>query len=405
MRIILCSGKGGVGKTSVAAATAVQSAELGHKTMVFSTDVAHSLGDSFNVTLGPDPTGIIENLWGQETTMSRSMQIHWEIVQRWLSALLAWRGIEGIVAEDMAVLPGMEELANLLYIVNYATNKEYEVIVVDCAPTGETLRLLSFPEILHWWVDKMFPIGRTAASLLRPIVKPVLDIPFPDKEVFNSAQHLFEELDQMHHLLTDPKVSSIRIVVNPEKMVVREAQRLFTYLNLYGYFTDLIICNRLIPEEVQDSYFDFWKASQAGYLEVIKESFAPIPLFTAPMFNQEVVGIPMLKAMAKAIYGENDPARFFFQGQAQRFIKQNGNYILKIDLPFVSKENISVTRSRDELIIEVAAFKRNVILPHMLVKSVIKEAKFENGTLTITFSQDKTQKQPAKEVKKHGKNT
>ncbi|MBI4268025.1 MAG: ArsA family ATPase, partial [Chloroflexi bacterium] len=308
MRIILCSGKGGVGKTSVAAATAVQSAEFGHRTITFSTDIAHSLGDSFDVAVGYEPTKIAENLWAQETSMSHTVRVYWETIQKWLSALLTWRGIEGVVAEDMAILPGMDELASLLYIVNYAASKDYDVVIVDCAPTGETLRLLSFPEILHWWVDKMFPIGRTATNLIRPFVRPVLNIPLPDKEVFDSAKTLFDELDAMHHLLTNPGISSTRIIVNPEKMVVREAQRLFTYLNLYGYFTDLIICNRLIPEEVQDSYFVFWKESQANYLKVIKESFAPLPIFTVPMFNQEVIGMDRLKMMGRAIYGDNDPA-------------------------------------------------------------------------------------------------
>ncbi|MBI4267656.1 MAG: ArsA family ATPase, partial [Chloroflexi bacterium] len=268
----------------------------------------------------------------------------------------------------------------------------------------ETLRLLSFPEILHWWVDKMFPIGRTATNLIRPFVRPVLDIPLPDKEVFDSAKTLFDDLDAMHHLLTNPGISSARIIVNPEKMVVREAQRLFTYLNLYGYFTDLIICNRLIPEEVQDSYFVFWKESQANYLNVIKESFAPLPIFTVPMFNQEVIGIDRLKIMGRAIYGDNDPAQFFFRGQAQKFIKQNGNYQIKIDLPFAEKEKVSVIRSGDELVIEVGVFKRNIVLPRMLADSEVKGAKFESGSLTITFGNTSVQKEPSKEAKKDGKN-
>jgi len=403
MRVILCSGKGGVGKTSVAAATSVLSAGFGHKTIAFSTDTAHSLSDSFDTSLGPNPTKVLENLWGQELVMSHTLQVHWETVQRWLSALLAWRGMEGIVAEDMAILPGMEELAHLLYIVNYASGKEYDVIVVDCAPTGESLRLLSFPEILHWWVDKMFPIGRTATSILRPLVRPI-HIPLPDDDVFESAQHLFDELDNMHHLLTNPDISSIRIVVTPEKMVVKEAQRLFTYLNLYGYSTDLVICNRLIPDEVQDGYFNFWKESQAGYVEVIKESFAPIPISTAPMFSQEVVGIPMLQTMAQSIYGENDPTRFLFKGKAQKLVKQNGDHILILDLPFVGKENISVTRSADELVVHVGAFKRNIILPRVLENLVVKEAKFEGKSLKLTFSPDMVRKNMDKEVKKDVKN-
>jgi arsenite-transporting ATPase len=249
--------------------------QLGYRTIVLSTDSAHSLADAFDTPLSGEPQAIAPNLWGQETEMSQTLKTYWSDIHDWMAALMAWRGIEEIIADEMAVLPGMEELANLLYIANYSYSGDYEVIIVDCAPTGETLRFLSFPEHLRWWMEKMFPIGRTATSLVRPFVRPFLDIPLPGDKVFQSAERLFEELGRMRDLLTDAEKASVRIVVNPERMVIKEAQRSFTYLNLYGYATDLIICNRLIPAEVADRYFDSWKESQTRYYQVIEECFAP----------------------------------------------------------------------------------------------------------------------------------
>ena len=247
MRVILYTGKGGVGKTTVAAASALRSAELGYKTIILSTDSAHSLADSFDLALGSEPQPIIPNLWGQEPEISHTLGNRWGTIQKWVSALLAWRGMDKIIADEMTVLPGMEELANLLYIADYYQSGEYEVIIVDCAPTGETLRFLAFPEILHWWMEKIFPIERKAVSLARPLVSALTNIPVPDDEVFISVENLYSELNEIKTLLGNQDVTSVRLVVNPEKMVIKEAQRTFTYLNLYGYSTDLIICNRLIP--------------------------------------------------------------------------------------------------------------------------------------------------------------
>ncbi len=385
MRVILYMGKGGVGKTSVAAATALRSARLGYRTIILSTDSAHSLSDSFDLTLGSELRPIMPNLWGQEPEISQTLETRWGNIQRWMSALLAWRGMDEIVADEMAVLPGMEELANLLYIIDYYRSGEYDVIVVDCAPTGETLRFLAFPEVLHWWMDRMFPIGRKAASLVHPLVSRLTNIPMPDDKVFASIENLFSELDQIQTLLTNQDVTSVRLVVNPEKMVIKEAQRTFTYLNLYGYFTDVIICNRLIPDKVNDQYFSFWKKSQSKYYRVIEESFAPLPIFGTPLLEQEVVGIPMLEVMADALYGKNDPTKFFFRGQVQNFQKEDKHHTLTLTLPFIEKGDISLTRSGDELIVQVGSFKRNIILPHALAGLAATEARFEEGKLKIQF--------------------
>jgi len=332
VRVILYTGKGGVGKTTVAAASALRSAELGYKTIILSTDSAHSLADSFDLVLGSEPQPIIPNLWGQEPEISHTLETRWGTIQKWMSALLAWRGMEKVVADEMAILPGMEELANLLYIVDYYRSGEYEVIIVDCAPTGQALRFLSFPEMMRWWMEKMFPIERKAASLARPLLKALTDIPMPDDEVFASMESLFHELNEMQALLSNHNVTSVRLVVNPEKMVIKEAQRTFTYLNLYGYLTDLIICNRVIPDKVADQYFSFWKESQSKYYGVIEECFAPLPISTIPLLDREVVGIPMLEVIADASTRKTTPLSFSFRGRFKIYRKR----IRTIFLPCLS---------------------------------------------------------------------
>ncbi|OGO05644.1 MAG: arsenic-transporting ATPase [Chloroflexi bacterium RBG_13_54_9] len=389
MRVILYTGKGGVGKTSVAAATALRSAELGHRTMVLSTDSAHSLADSFDTTLSGKAEAIAPNLWAQETDLYQTLETHWGTIKDWMAALMAWRGMEEIVAEEMAVLPGMEELASLLYIIGYHDSGHYDVVIVDCAPTGETLRLLSFPDILDWWMQRLFPIGRTAAAVTRPLMKHLLGMPMPDDAVFASAEDLFTQLERMRVLLTDPDTASVRLVLNPEKMVIKETQRTFTYLNLYGYATDLIVCNRLIPDEVKDRHFDSWKESQERYYQMVEERFAPLPILTIPLFSQEVVGIPMLRLMAQALFGDEDPTKVFYHGQTHDIRKEDGNYVLTLPLPFVQKEEINLMRNGDELTIQAGRHKRNISLPRILAGLPVKEARFEGERLRIDFEERK----------------
>jgi len=400
VRIILYTGKGGVGKTTVAAASALRSAEFGHRTIVLSTDSAHSLSDSFDLPLGSEPQLITSNLWGQEPEMSHTVEIHWGTIQRWMSALLVWRGMEEIIADEMTILPGMEELAYLLYIVDYYRSGEYDVVIVDCAPTGEALRFLSFPEVLHWWMEKMFPIGRRAISLAQPLAKALMNIPMPDDEVLASIENLYSELDEIQALLSNQDMSSVRLVVNPEKMVIKEAQRTFTYLNLYGYLTDLIICNRIIPDKVDDQYFSLWKESQSKYYGMIEECFAPLPISTIPLLQQEAVGIPMLEVIADALYHENDPTNFFFQGQVQELHKEDGYYILTLSLPLAEKSSISLMQSGSELVIGVGNHKRNIILPRTLAGLTATEARFEDGKLKIELHQQEGKAHPSRKAGK-----
>ncbi len=386
MRIMLYTGKGGVGKTSAAAATALRCAELGYRTIVLSTDAAHSLADSFDTPLAPFPKKIAPNLWGQEVDIFHEITTHWGTIQEYLVAIMAWRGLDEIMAEEMTVLPGMEELSSLLLITHYFDSGEYDVLIIDCAPTGETLRLLSFPEVARWWLEKIFPVQRKAYKLIRPMLKPFSDIPLPSEEVFNSVEHLFVELDRMHSLLSNREKSSVRLVLNPEKMVIKEAQRTFTYLNLYGYSTDAVICNRIIPSEVNDPYFALWKDIQSKHYHLVEECFAPLPILSIPLFDQEVLGLSMLRHMADAMFGSDDPAKMYYVGQTHSIEKQGKDFVLSLPLPLACKEDVELTRTGDELIARVGNQKRNLILPRALVGLETKQAKLEGDSLKVVFS-------------------
>lgn len=385
MRILLYTGKGGVGKTTVAAATALRCAELGYRTIVVSTDAAHSLADSFDVPIGNEPVALAPRLHGQEIDVLHQMQKYWGTVQEWVTSVLAWRGLDELLADEASVLPGMDELASLLQIVLLHDSNAYDVIIVDCAPTGETLRLLSLPEVAEWYLTRIFPIQRQTAKIVGPLLRSVTDIPIPDDHVFESIKDLILQLDRMHELLTDQTKTSVRLVLNPEKMVIKEAQRTYTYLNLYGYATDLVISNRIIPIKVRDTYFDAWKNAQARYGHLVEEAFAPLPIFAVPLMDQEVVGTAMLRKMAEAIYGTQDPTQIFYREQPQVIEKTDAAYFLKLRLPFITKDAVNLMRSGDELAISIGNFRRNLILPRVLAAREIQKAKFEGDRLVLIF--------------------
>jgi arsenite/tail-anchored protein-transporting ATPase len=385
MRILLYTGKGGVGKTTVSAATAVRLAEMGYRTMVMSTDLAHSLADSFDRRLAPEPIEIAPNLWAQETDIYYNLKTYWGKVREWLNALLAWRQVDEIVADEVSILPGMEELANLLWINRHRERGQFDVVVVDCAPTGETLRLLSFPEIGRWWIDKILPVHRAAAQVIRPLVRATSGLPMPENDVYDAVQELFRQLDQLHAMLVDPDLTSVRLVLNPEKMVVQEAQRTYTYFNLFGYPSDLVVCNRVLPHDVQDDYFAAWKATQAKYLGEIEQRFSPMPVLEVPLFKDEVVGLERLRELAHALYGADDPTRIYWRGKTQQVERSNGGYILRLPLPFTAKSDVNLVKLGDELVVQVGQHKRNLILPRILVGLETAGAKFEGDELQIAF--------------------
>ncbi|GAC1702140.1 MAG: ArsA family ATPase [Candidatus Limnocylindrales bacterium] len=383
-RILFFTGKGGVGKTSVAAATAVRCAARGLRTVVISTDIAHSLGDAFDRELGPDPTEVAPNLWAHESDVQHELARSWGTVQAYIEDVFKWRGIDDILAEEMSVLPGMDEIAGLLRIADHHDSGKYDVIVVDAAPTGETLRLLSLPEAAKWWLEKILPLQQKLTKVAGPIVRRMIGMPMPGDAVFAQGQRLFHELEHMHSLLIDSEKTSIRIVLNLEKMVIKEAQRSFTYFHLYGYATDLAIVNRLLPVD-PGAYFAAWQDAQQRYLPMVTEAFAPVPVRTIPFFDHEVVGVEMLGKLAVALYGADDPTTVFHHGSPYKVTREVTGYSLKIELPFASKDTVGLTRNADELVVSVGTWRRNLILPRALTSAPTLGAKFDASTLTIQF--------------------
>ena len=394
MRIILYTGKGGVGKTSIAAATAVKSAQNGLKTLVVSTDPAHSLGDSFDRKLSPEPVAIQDarvgaNLWAQEIDAIHEAEQGWGKVQEYLTALFTSKTIKDITTEELTVFPGMEDLLSLLRILKYYQEKTFDLIVIDCAPTGETLALLSFPDMLRWWMDKLFPLKRKALKIVGPVAGPLLGVPMPSDGVMGEIERIYNQLDEMRQIFSDRATTSIRIVVNPEKMVIKEAQRSFTYLNLYDYNIDAIIVNKVIPDSVADDYFKVWKDIQKKYREQIESSFAPVPLRDAPLFENEIVGLAMLARLGDALFGAADPAAIQYNKRTQQVIREkDGEYTLALYMPFVAKQDLALNQKGDELIIRAGAVKRNITLPRTLLNYVILGAKFDAETLKIRFGGD-----------------
>ena len=388
-RTILYTGKGGVGKTSVAAATARLCAASGLRTIVLSTDPAHSLSDSLETALQADPTPVAEGLWGQEVQAQREMERNWGAAQRWLGKLLADRGVMDIAAEELSVPPGMDELFSLLQIKRHHESGDYDVVIVDCAPTGETLRLLSFPDIARWWLEKVFPWERRLLAAARPIARTFLDLPLPGDDVLDEVRRLVRNLISMNEILRDRELASIRLVMNPDRMVIREAQRTFAYLNLYGYLTDAVIVNRIFPEEVADGYFGSWRERQSQHLELVEQGFAPVPVLCARYFEQEVVGSEMLDRLGAELFTEHAPQEVLHSELAHELVAANGCTELRIRIPFTEKSQIKLSKADAELIVSVGSEKRTIILPSALAHHRPTGASFEEGTLRISFEDER----------------
>jgi arsenite-transporting ATPase len=385
MRIILFTGKGGVGKTTIAAATAVGCSELGYNTLVISTDMAHSLGDSLDLELGEDVVEIQKNLSGQEIDVNNEIRKNWDPIYRFFREFLGHHGFDNIIADEMAIFPGMEEVFSLLELRTHFAEKRYDVIVVDCAPTGETARLLALPDMAKWYMEKVFHIERTVMKAVRPMAKRFVDMPLPSDDVFDSIEGLYKNLILMKDLLSDPKTTSIRMVFNPEKMVIKEAQRAYTYLCLFGFSVDAFIGNRLLPEEIESPFHRKWKDLQSAYMKEAIASFQPVPVYKACLKEQEVFGIQLLSEMAKEIYDGKDPSRIFFKEKPMEIVRKEGGYELQLKLPYATKENLDVWVRGDELTVTYKNYKRNILLPKSLASLDLKEAKFKGANLILQF--------------------
>jgi arsenite-transporting ATPase len=381
-RILLYTGKGGVGKTSIAASTACMLAKNKNKTLVISTDPAHSLGDAFGMEIGPKTKLMDENLYAQEISVNEAINTHWSDLKGYLTGLFQTEGLDPVSAEEIATLPGFDEASQLLYLRQYYDEKKYDAIVIDSAPTGESLKLLSFPEAMTWYMDKIFPMGRLAAKLVRPVWNTVSNVSIPDDEVFKSVESLYSALKRIREILTDPKISTIRLVMNPDKMSLSETKRAYTYLLLYGYPVDSIFVNKIYDERTGE-FFEDWRSNQGGIIREVNDSFSDLEIFKVPMLKEEPIGIERLRQMAELIYSKKNPSATFSTEKSIEFLKEEGKYLIRLKLPFANKKDLEIYNRGGELIIRLGNWKRVFYLPTVYSDKNPGKAEFINGVLDI----------------------
>ncbi|TML64117.1 MAG: ArsA family ATPase [Actinobacteria bacterium] len=386
-RILLFTGKGGVGKTSVAAATALQCADGGRRTLVLSTDPAHSLADAFDRPLCGDATSVVPHLWAEQLDATERLEEAWGDVQGYMLEVFRWAGLDAIEAEELSVIPGLDEIFALADIKAHAETGEWDVIVVDCGPTAETIRLLSLPDVLGWYMERVFPVGRRLTGLVRPILTRVSSVPVADEGVFTATAALHERLRGVRDLLTDGARCTVRLVVNPERMVIAEARRTATYLGLFGYCVDAVVANRLLPDAVCDPWFDAWKESHAEHLAAIEEGFAPLPVMRAELADGELVGVQRLRCFGASLYGEVDPAALLHQGPPLSVERRNGGKVLRMPLPFADRDDLELGRRDDELLVRVGPHRRAVMLPDSLRRLAVGGARLEGDWLEVCFEE------------------
>ncbi len=385
-RTILYTGKGGVGKTSVAAATARRCAADGARTLVISTDPAHSLADALQAEVGTRPTAVGGGVMAQQVQAQDELEQHWSTVSDWFGRLLMERGVDRIAAEELTVPPGGDELFSLLEIKRHVESDDWDAVIVDCAPTSETLRLLSFPDAARWWLDKVFGREQSMLAAARPLARMFLDVQLPDERVVAEIQRLIANLVAMHELLRDASRVSMRLVMTPDRMVIGEAMRTFTYLNLYGYLTDAVVVNRVFPDELSEGYFGAWHGVQQEQLALVAAGFAPVPILRAPFFAEEVIGPERLDGLASALFAERDPAGVYHARLTQELSMSDGRAELRLELPFAEKGNVSLKKIGLELVVRVDMHKRTIVLPGSLAGYRPESASFEDGALIVGFS-------------------
>jgi arsenite-transporting ATPase len=390
MRIVLFTGKGGVGKTTIAAATALRVAATGRKTLIMSTDPAHSVADALGEDVGPDASEVAPGLWAEQIDPQRRLEDNWRDIQQHAMAVLNWAGLEEIEAEELSVVPGLDELFSLADVKQRHDEGPYDVVVVDCAPTGETMRLLSLPDILQWYMERIFPVERRVVGALRPVAQRVTSFPLPDEGVYRAVKRFYDKLDGVRHVLTDPRTTSIRLVVNAESMVIAEARRMFTYFNLFGYRVDAVIANRLLPEAVTDPYFDQWKQLQSRHLASIQESFDPVPVLRANLRDREPIGADLLRDLGDEVYAGSDPFRVLHEEQPMSITRRDDSYVLSLKLSLARREELEVSTRGDELYVKVGPYRRTIMLPKVLASRGIVSARLREEQLEIEFSRSAT---------------
>ena len=391
MRILLYTGKGGVGKTTVAAATGLALAARGRKTLVMSVDAAHSLADAFDLPVGltdrhrGEPVPVGESLWIQEVDVTEEIGRHWKDISGYITSLLAVTGVEEVLAEELAIFPGMEEVSALLYVNRYAREGTYDVLILDCAPTGESLRFVSLPPTLDWYMKKLFKIERSLLRVARPVAEKVTDLPLPPDRYFENVESLAQKLDGVDALLKDPKTTTVRLVTNAEKIVIRETQRAFMYFGLYGFTVDAVVVNRLLPAGMDDPFFRKWRKTQTQFLDEARRYFDPVPIWTLPLRDDQVVGTQALAALAKDLYGDRDPAASFRVTAPYRYAKKGAGYVLTLELPFVEKDAVELAVASGDLILRIGNVRHHVPIPRTLAGFTPSAAKVEDGKLTVRF--------------------
>lgn len=382
MRLILYLGKGGVGKTTTSAATAVRAAELGQRTLVVSTDVAHSLADALDTPLSHEPTQLTSNLWAQEINVLEEVRKHWGELRTYLAGILKRRGVDDVASEELAIIPGMEEVVSLLHIRRQAREGNFDAVIVDAAPTGETIRLLTMPETFQWYAARVADWDPGTKNIARPLVRALI----PATNAFDTLSKLTKGVEALRETLTDPEVSSYRLVVNPERMVIKEGQRALTYLSLFGYPVDGVVLNRVLPRDaVSGEFMERLASMQAGYRAQIHDIFAPLPIWEAPHFPRDVKGIDDLAEVGRALFGDANPTQIFFRGATQEIVKDGDEYLMKLPLPHVEIGKVGITKRGDELFITIGNFKRDMILPTTLAERPANRAVFRDGVLEVRF--------------------
>jgi arsenite-transporting ATPase len=381
MRIILFTGKGGVGKTTIAAATAIDAASKGLKTLVISTDPAHSLSDALSISLGPEPIKIGENLWAQELDLYYSMQKYWGNLRSLMLTVFRWQGVEKVLAEELSAIPGMEEGSAFMWIEKYYSENQFDVLIIDSAPTGETLTLLTLPQVTKWWVSKAFPMQNFAIKTIGKGIRKTTGVPL-DKG-YEELQNLFTKLEKIHQIFSDENTTSMRIVANPEKMVINESKRAFTYLQLYGYNVDAIILNRILPPEAESPFFSQYFTSQKSYIEDVELSFAPLPILKVEHAGKEIFGIELLQNISKQLYKHYSSTEVLYKEKPYKISEIKNGYRLEIKLAFAEEPYLKVNKFGDELVIELNNRRQIIFLPRFAHFMKMNKHHFINGKLII----------------------